>query len=81
MYMKNLPTIPIIFKFSLIELHVQVWRLEVKSHHLAAGVPKYLRHIVTGIHPTSFWVDTTHLPLIIARLVKDIYFSDWLHLY
>lgn len=67
-YPFNIPTVAVIFKFSLIQLHCQVWGLKVESHHLTAGVPEYLRHVVTGVDTTTLRVDTTHLSLVVTQL-------------
>lgn len=42
------------------------WGLKVQRNHLAASIPKDLRHIITGVHSASFGVDPTHLPLVVA---------------
>lgn len=40
---RNLPTAAVIFEFALVELHRQVWRLEIERDHLTTGVPEYLK--------------------------------------
>lgn len=45
------------------------WGLEVEGDHLAACVPEDLRHVITGVHPASFGVDTAHLTLVVAALM------------
>lgn len=42
------------------------WGLEVQCYHLAAGIPEYLRHIITRVHSASFGVDPTHLALVVT---------------
>lgn len=44
------------------------WGLEVEWDHLAACVPEDLRHVITGVHPAPFGVDTAHLTLVVAAL-------------
>lgn len=44
------------------------WGLEVERDHLAACVPEDLRHVITGVYPTPFGVDTAHLTLVVAVL-------------
>lgn len=41
--------------------------LVVERHHLAAGVPKWLRVVVGGVHPGPFGVDPAHLPLVVSE--------------
>ena len=60
------PTASIVLKLALVELHGQIWGLEVECHHLTAGIPKYLRHVVAGLHTATLRVDPTHLPLVVA---------------
>jgi len=50
------------------------WGLEVERDHLAACVPEDLRHVITGVHPAPFGVDTAHLTLVVAALaLRKIY--------
>lgn len=42
------------------------WGLEVERNHLASSVPENLRNIITGVHSTSFGVDSTHLLFVVA---------------
>lgn len=42
------------------------WGLEVQRYHLTAGIPEYLRHIITRVHSASFGVDPTHLALVVT---------------
>ena len=41
----------VVLELALVELHGQVRRLEVERHHLAAGVPEDLGHVVGRVHP------------------------------
>lgn len=45
------------------------WGLKVERDHLAACVPEDLRHVITGVHPTPFGVDTAHLTLVVAAVM------------
>lgn len=54
------------------------WGLEVEWDHLAACVPEDLRHIITGVHPTPFGVDTAHLTLVVAVLALRNFFFFFL---
>ena len=38
-----LPAVSVVLKLSLVQLHSQVWRLEVQGNHLATGIPEDLK--------------------------------------
>lgn len=42
-WLQQVPTVTIVFKFPLIQLHGQVRCLEVQWHHLAASIPEHLK--------------------------------------
>ena len=65
-------TMPSTPRIIVMREHRVTWGLEVEGHHLAAGVPEDLRHVITGVHPAPFRIDTAHLPFVIAaRLVRE----------
>lgn len=54
------------------------WGLEVQRNHLASSVPENLRYIITGVHSTSFGVDSTHLPFVVAaHLIQEAFRDFW----
>lgn len=46
---QDLPTVAVILKLSLVQLHGQIWSLEVQCHHLTASIPKDLKQLT--FHP------------------------------
>jgi hypothetical protein len=62
---QQVTTVAVVFKFTLVQLHGQVGRLKIERHHLTAGIPEDLRHVIRRVGSGTARIDARHLAFVV----------------
>jgi len=50
MLYRNIPTVAVVFKLALVQLHSKIWSLKIECNHLTASIPKNLQQKNTELN-------------------------------
>ena len=76
----NLPTVAIVFKLALVQLHSEIWCLEIQRDHLTASVPEDLKQNMLSSSTQHFTL-WTRMTLDISKLEPGfpLFYWTWTH--